>query len=379
MRIAYVTTYDSADVHAWSGAGHHIMKALETAGCEIVPVGGLRKPGFVGHAARTAFHRLRGKAYQRDRDPALLRAYARQVGERLEQLDVDVVFSPGTIPIAKLETNLPVVFWTDAVFDSLVGYYPEFSNFCGTTLRDGHAMEQEALTRASLAIYASEWAAEEACQHYEVDPAKIRVVPFGANVEGVAAIEEVIATRSVDECNLLMIGVDWERKGGEIAAGVATELHKRGLECRLDVVGCELPAGLPPYVVGHGFVSKKTAAGRAKYEELLRGAHFLILPSRAECFGIVFAEASAFGLPSLATRTGGIPSAVRDGINGQTFPVTASPSAYADFIEKMMAVPDNYRSLAHSSFRECEERLNWRTSGERVRELIEEMVSSADR
>jgi len=373
MRIAYVTTYDSADVHAWSGLGYRMMLALESAGCEIVPIGGLRKPGFLRHAVKKVFYIARGKDYQRDRDPRLLRAYARQVEEKLAGLEVDAVFSPGTIPIAKLETELPLVFWTDSVFHGIVGYYPEFSNLCAETLRDGHTLEQEALSRCTLAIYASEWAVESAKQHYGLGPDKVKMVPFGASVTGAPgpdAIEEIVAARPLDECRLLWIGVDWERKGGVLAVKVAAELNRRGIPTRLEVVGCDPPSGLPEFVRPHGFVSKNTPEGRELCERLLRESHFLILPSVAECFGVVFAEASAYGLPSLATRTGGIPSAVRDGVNGRTFPLSCGPATYADFVQQLLSEPESYRQLARSSFREYEQRLNWETAGRQVRELI---------
>jgi glycosyltransferase involved in cell wall biosynthesis len=101
-------------------------------------------------------------------------------------------------------------------------------------------------------------------------------------------------------------------------------------------------------------------------------SHFLIVPSRAECFGVVFAEASSFGLPSLATNVGGIPSAIRDGKNGQTFPLAANPDEYSDYIERFMSSKEEYKKLALSSFTEYSERLNWFSAGRRVTDLIRE-------
>jgi glycosyltransferase involved in cell wall biosynthesis len=47
---------------------------------------------------------------------------------------------------------------------------------------------------------------------------------------------------------------------------------------------------------------------------------------------VVFAEASSFGVPSLATNVGGIPSAVKDGLNGKTFPPDADAEDYCDYV-----------------------------------------------
>jgi hypothetical protein len=80
-------------------------------------------------------------------------------------------------------------------------------------------MEREAIGRASLVLYASDWAAASAIEHYGADPDKVRVVPFGANLEseveqGEAA--EAINARSANPGKLLFLGIDWKRKGGTL-------------------------------------------------------------------------------------------------------------------------------------------------------------------
>jgi glycosyltransferase involved in cell wall biosynthesis len=53
---------------------------------------------------------------------------------------------------------------------------------------------------------------------------------------------------------------------------------------------------------------------------LLRDCDFFVLPSRSEPFGIVLLEAMTFGKAILATRAGGIPEFVTNGINGVLVP-----------------------------------------------------------
>jgi hypothetical protein len=81
--------------------------------------------------------------------------YADQISKKVSNLNVDIVFSPGTIPIAFLECNKPIVFWTDASFGGMIDFYPRFCNLCKKSFRDGHFMEASALKRAKLAIYSS--------------------------------------------------------------------------------------------------------------------------------------------------------------------------------------------------------------------------------
>jgi glycosyltransferase involved in cell wall biosynthesis len=87
---------------------------------------------------------------------------------------------------------------------------------------------------------------------------------------------------------------------------------------------------------------------------------FFILPTRAECSAIVFSEASAFGLPIISTRTGGVPDYVQDGVNGYCLPPGSGGSEYADLIHNIFH-QEKKLSILRSTTREWYEReLNWK-------------------
>lgn len=379
MKILYVTTYDASDIHSWGGSGYYISQTLKLSGFRIEYIGNLREKANTFFKAKTLIYRklLRGN-YLRDREPLILKSYAKQVKNALLRLNPDVVFSPGTIPIAYLQTNKPIVFWTDSAFAGMVNFYPGFSNLCRESVRNGNRMEQAALSRCSLAIYTSEWAAKTAVDNYDVDPRKVKVVSFGANVNcnrTARDIKEIITSKDFSVCKLLFIGVDWFRKGGDIALRTAEILNDQGIQTELHIVGCTPPFDVPWFVTLHGFISKSTKEGRKQLNKLLTESHFLILPSRADCLPMVLAEASAFGLPSLATNVGGIPTAIRDGKNGQLFPLEEGAKKYSDYIMRLMSSKEQYQHLAMSSFREYIDRLNWPLAGKKVCELIYEFCS----
>jgi glycosyltransferase involved in cell wall biosynthesis len=377
MKVAYTTHFSADNLHSWSGSIYYIREALREAGCEILTIDSLHEVGKVsGKLKEMAYKYLLGTTFLRYRRPSTLDAYARQVEEAIAGRNVDVVFSPSSFPIARLKPGIPAVFWSDACFAGLIDFYPYTTNLCKQTLRVGNLTEQDALDRCSLAIYTSDWAARTALESYKVDPAKVKVVPYGANADAAKTLEQVKAsldTRSNERCELLFIGVEWERKGADIALETAVELNRRGIPTRLHLVGCEPPGKVPDCVVLHGFISKKSPEGRAKMDALLASSNFLIVPSRAECFGLVFAEASSFGLPSLAADVGGIPSVVRDGINGRLFPLSARGEVYADEVVSLMEDPARYREMALNAFAEYETRLNWRVAGQAVVNLLKQI------
>jgi glycosyltransferase involved in cell wall biosynthesis len=380
MKLVYVTIFGPSDIHAWSGLGVYIHRALQNAGFQVETIGNLKfNYDFIYKAKEVIYTKVFSKTYRMLWDPILLRQFSIQVENALPATNCDVVFSIWTNPIAYLKTDKPVVFWGDATLAGLMERYAGYAKLCPETIRDGHTAEQLALTKCRLAIYSSEWAANTAVQNYDVDPAKVKVVPFGANIDCSRSVEDIrsiLKNKDFEVCKLLFAGVDWFRKGGDLAVQVARLLIQRGIPAKLHVVGCHPPSPQPGFVIAHGFVSKTSGQGRQLLDQLFSQAHFFILPSRADCTPVVFPEACSFGLPVLTTNIGGIPTVIQDGKNGQTFPLDAGPEEYCDYIERLWLSRDKYEQLAISSFKEYSERLNWESAGCRIRDLIYQYCAS---
>jgi glycosyltransferase involved in cell wall biosynthesis len=380
MKVAYVTEYDAADIKKWSGTGYYIAQSLQNQDISLDCLGPLEEKYALFFKGKQFFYRyLVKKRYWRDREPFILKHYAQQINNQLSILNSDIVLSPGTVPIAYLETEKPIVFWTDATFAALIDFYSKYSNLCQETIENGNKMEKIALERCKLAIYSSDWAAKTAIDHYQIEPSKVKVVPFGANIEcnrDFDYIKSMVDLRPSKQCNLLFLGVEWFRKGGDIALKVAEELNKQGLSTKLTLVGCQplTDKPLPDFVSSLGYVSKTSTEGLQIIKNLLSESHFLILPSLADCTPIVFCEANSFGVPCLATNVGGIPTIIKNDVNGKTFAKEASVSDYCTYISNFFSDYSHYKSLALSSFNEYQYRLNWSVSGQTVKKLLTELV-----
>lgn len=380
MRIAYVTVEDSFDVHQWSGSLTHVRRALEHAGAVVDPVIGNLRPGLIAEVAvpmRLAWHRrFSAGRYLPPVDPILLRSYAATVEARLATSTADLIFSPGSRPVAYLRSSKPIVFWSDGTFAGMVDFYSEYTGLSSAALAAGHRAEREALDRARLALFTSEWAAQSAIEAYGADPAKVKVVPFGANLDHQRSrkdLEAILVAREARVLRLLFPAVDWERKGGDLAVAVLQRLQACGVAAELHLVGCQPPGPLPPGVIAHGFLSKREASGRQALDQLFRQAHLLLLPTRADCVPVVLAEACSYGVPCLTTAVGGIPTAVRDGRNGWALPLSAPAEAYVERILPLVQDPAAYHQLARGAFEEYEQRLNWSVAGQQVMELLQEL------
>src|SRR5688572_24307945 len=72
----------------------------------------------------------------------------------------------------------------------------------------------------------------------------------------------------------------------------------------------------------HGIGSDVLFVGKQNdMSQLLSISDILLLPSELESFGLVALEAMACEVPVIATRVGGIPEVVRDGIDGFLYPI----------------------------------------------------------
>jgi glycosyltransferase involved in cell wall biosynthesis len=332
------------------------------------------------HRIKERYYRyIHRKQYLTNRNPSVVKNFAKQIKYRLPQ-DTDIIFSPSSIPIAQLYIDKPIVFYTDANFACMLNYYPSDSNYCNETIKDAHKMEKMALDRCQLAIYASDWAAQSAIDYYKVDPVKIAVIPFGANIETNRTkyeINKIIDQKSYSKCKILFIGADWPRKNGNTAIEVVKQLNQRGLKTELSIVGSTPPVtadSTQPYIKQYGFIDKSTREGKNKIDTLFTEAHFLFVPSLAEAFGIVYCEANSFGVPSIATNTGGIPTIIKDNKNGMKFDINTKPAEYSSYIQRLFSNPSKYKELALSSFEEYQTRLNWNTTGAKIKSLFENLL-----
>ncbi|MCB9014423.1 MAG: glycosyltransferase family 4 protein [Lentimicrobiaceae bacterium] len=380
MKIAYVTIYDASDVHNWSGTGLFLSKSLIRQGADLVYIGSLKTQNNLYHRLKgKILKKLFGKNYLPDRQPGVAKNYARQIEARLAELKPDIVFSPGAAALGYVKTKIPMVIYTDATFRPMVGYYEKFSNLWISSYKNAEKLEQNAINNASLLFYSSDWAAQSAIELYHANPEKVKVITFGTNIENTNdadSVQKYISGRSTEKCTLLFMGVDWIRKGGALSLKIAQRLHEQGFPVELHIVGIKnLPLEtIPSFVNYHGFVSKATEEGRQKLDHLLKNSHFLILPTQADCTPMVFAESNSYGLPCITTETGGIPTLIKNDVNGKRFPLDAPVDEYADYIKTTFSNRSKYEQLAQSSYREFATRLNWDVTGKAMMKEFETLL-----
>jgi len=377
MKIALLHAYDTRDRRSWSGTVYYIARTLERYCGEVFHLGPIPrfKEMLVGKVINKISQAFLRKKFRYHYSFLLANKYAKVAAQRLAGQAFDVIVAPaGTIETALLETNIPIVLVEDSTFDLLFDYYPTSSGLLARSIYEMNTLQALALKKASAVLYSSTWAARSAIEDYGADPAKVHVVPFGANLDESPPREVALARKPSERCRLLFLAAGWARKGGDIAFETLLKLEELGIAAELIVCGCTPPkAFVHERMTVIPFLDKNDQRQRRELEQLFMVSDFLLVPTRADCTPMVFCEANAFGLPVITTNTGGVPEVIRDGENGFLLPYDAGGAAYAAVIAGLYRDEQRYVELARASRVAFENRLNWDAWGVAVKRILAEL------
>jgi len=381
VRIAFVSAADPHDRRTWSGSTFFMAKALEKHVGPVDYLGPLSIPGqAVKERLAGLTRKITGIRTYPARTPNAARYFSEEITGKLTASKYDLIFAPAaSVEISHLETDLPIIYVSDATFSLMLDVYPIFSAMTKKAIKEENLFEKSSLNKASLILYPSQWAARSAVRDYGASEDKVRVIPFGANLDSEPASESVSGKVIKGAVKILFLAKEWERKGGAIAFDALTTLSNMGIRAELTVCGVIPPAGFEhPNMNVIPYLDKNVKADRKHFEQTLIESHLLLLPTRTECYGIVFCEANAYGLPVFATNVGGIPTIVKDGENGYLLPIEANGKDFANIIVKEAMDQSRYAALNHGARNRYEKVLNWDAWGREVRKAIEE-VCHADK
>jgi len=104
-------------------------------------------------------------------------------------------------------------------------------------------------------------------------------------------------------------------------------------------------------------------------------ADCFLLPSVHEPFGVVALEAWAAGLPLAASKVGGIPAFVQDGINGLFFP-SGDTEAAADAVIRLLSDPGFALGLAERGKRDMAAAYTWDAVSGRIGTVYDEVIAA---
>ena len=226
--------------------------------------------------------------------------------------DYDVAFFNTQVPAALAGKTLkqkPYVLTTDITplqYDTIGERYGHRADRV-SKLRD---MKYQANVRlfqsAARVLPWSNWVRGSLLDDYGVDPTRIQVIPPGVDTQLWAP---PMHREKNSPLRILFVGGDIRRKGGMTLIEAYNRLP-RGLAELWLVTRTPAPEGegIRPF---HGL-----RPNQPELVALYQQCDVFVLPTEAEAFGIAAVEASAAGLPVIASRVGGLTDVVADNVSG---------------------------------------------------------------
>ncbi|MEU8082175.1 glycosyltransferase family 4 protein [Micromonospora sp. NPDC049101] len=180
----------------------------------------------------------------------------------------------------------------------------------------GDEVEGRALAAARAVVTTSEWTRRRLLLRHPLRPDRVRVARPGVTSAPPVPPGPTAGNR------LLCVAAVTHHKGHDVLVDALTVLPE--VPWTLVCAGTltrepELVHRLRDQLAGAGLADRVRLAGPltgAALDAAYAAADLLVLPSRAETYGMVVTEALARGLPVLATEVGGLPEALGRGADG---------------------------------------------------------------
>lgn len=321
MKVAFVAEGDANTADCWSGSGQSFVRALRKGGVEVDVYDAELGSWSRAFSAGITYHPRRDRWRQRyllGSVPFAVRSARVTRAIIAADSNYDAVIQIGATFAVRRDARraLPYVLYCD----SNLAYARRGGPFSAAN-RLG-PRELEGALKRERSIYDSAtriWTMSDALSaSFESDFAqprqKMMAIYAGANNPPAAL------TTKRDGMRILFVGRDHHRKGSALLLQAFRNVREVLPGAELHLVGGTPPDAGQPGVTVHGVLSRATAAGSRKLDELFGSATLFCMPSRYEPFGIAFVEAMAAGLPCVGTAGWAMPEIIADGITGWLVP-----------------------------------------------------------
>ena len=201
----------------------------------------------------------------------------------------------------------------------------------------------------------------------------VTVVHYGIDL---VALEQLEPKPLRPPLRLIVVSRLAPNKRIDHAIHATRELHRRGVNCHLTIVGTgDVESPLRELAAESGLEGHITFTGHlpeAEKDQRLRQAHLLLHTSLREGWGLNVLEANALGTPAVVYPVDGLVDAT---LHDQTGLVATSetPSALADAISGLLASPEKYETYRVNA-RERAKSFHWSQVLPRACDWLEEQA-----
>jgi glycosyltransferase involved in cell wall biosynthesis len=205
-------------------------------------------------------------------------------------------------------------------------------------------LEKQTAKKSTLIVTESKYSMHKITEHYDVDQAKIRVVPNGVDEEKFKPQSEKVAVKAQfglgnEQC-VLFVGSLIPRKGLHFLVEAAKKIVEKSGRTKFLIAGeGPLKTQIQTNLQAANLTGNFEFLGKvseAKLQALYGCADVFALPSVQEGQGIVLLEAQSSGVPVVAFDVGGVGEAVQNGETGFLAKI-GNTNEFAEAILKLLS------------------------------------------
>ena len=237
----------------------------------------------------------------------------------------------------------------------------------------GREREGEVLAAAAFVVTTSTWARRALLDLYSLPGDRVHVAEPGVD-------RADLAPGTPTGGALLSVAAVIPGKGHDLLVDALAPLTSLRWQC-LCVGSLERDPAFVEHVrrraADGGVGGRLRFSGPQEGADLARSyatADLLVLPSRAETYGMVVVEALAYGLPVVAAEVGGVPEALGHGADGTRPGMLVSPyhpAALRDALRAWLEDADLRRRLRRAARERRESLADWSTTAAVVADVLE--------
>lgn len=195
-------------------------------------------------------------------------------------------------------------------------------------------------------------------EDFDVEPSRVVNIRYGVNVD----IPPVVP-KDYTRKNIVFIGIDFSRKGGENLVQAFQSLSTRHPDASLHIIGPkEAPSALKRpglrNIEFHGYLSRENAEQKSKLLSILEKGTLFILPSLYEPFGNAVLEAMLYRMPTIATKDWSFPDFVTSE-TGMLLENAADTKEMAEKMDAYLSDPDRSERAGDAGRQLVLDRYTW--------------------
>jgi glycosyltransferase involved in cell wall biosynthesis len=236
--------------------------------------------------------------------------------------------------------------------------------------------EAAVLSAAAAVVTTSGWTRHWLLDAYRLPPGTVHVAEPGVDAAD-------LADTTAAGGQLLCVAAVTPQKGHDVLVSALAAVRDLAWDC----VCVGSPARAPGFAADldrrtgvHGIGGRVSFAGARSGEDLdaaYAAADLLLLPSRAETYGMVVTEALARGLPVVATSVGGVPEALgctADGTRPGLLVPPDDPARFAAAVRDWLSDAGLRQRLRRAARERRAGLRGWPDTSERISKILEEVA-----